>query len=298
MAAYVPSGKVGGVGIALLVGVGLGLGIAAGAIFHFVGRLFYLILLFPAVWGALLGAALAAAVRAGKCRSLTLAAVWGVLAPVASYAAYHSLENWHMRSQVRKALLKQEGATPEGVEEQYREALREEYGGSGFWAELALRAEQGMSIGRAGRSRPDSKPLITGIGMYVYWGIELAVMALISSLMAVSAARQPFCEGCQAWYEKKEVATLDDGRAPEGLRALARRDFRAFGASLGPGTHALSLERCPACSASPVRVVVEAVTQDKKGNATRKKVFDEMFDRAEANAFVAEALKPPAPPPA
>lgn len=298
MARYVPSGKVGLPGFATVACLSLAAAVAGGVLFHFIGRLIYLILVFPAVWGVALGAGVALSVRVGKCRSVSLAAAWGILAPVASYAVFHVLENAQVRSTYVSVLLLEKDATPESARRRYDEELRREYGSDGFWGELAHRADMGMSIQKVGRGSSAKEPTIRGVGMYVYWAVELGVVALCAFFLPLSAARQPFCEPCRTWFVKKEIAALDDARAEEGLRALERRDFRAFAACVGAGAHALSLEKCPKCSESPVRVLVEAVTQDAKGNKTRKKVFDDMFERRDAAALLTEGLGPPPQPPA
>src|SRR5207247_67071 len=79
MAAYVPSGKVTTGGIVGLLARGLILGAALAVLVHFVGRLIYLLLIFPAGWGLVLGAALAQGVRSGKCRNVSLAFLVGLL---------------------------------------------------------------------------------------------------------------------------------------------------------------------------------------------------------------------------
>ncbi|MBI3854129.1 MAG: hypothetical protein HY293_00395, partial [Planctomycetes bacterium] len=80
MAKYAPSGKVGPAGILLSVGFGLAAAAVCAVVFHFVGRFFYLILLFPLGWGLAVGAAAAAGVRAGKCRNAAVGLAAGAFA--------------------------------------------------------------------------------------------------------------------------------------------------------------------------------------------------------------------------
>ena len=89
MAKYSPSGKVSPVGIALILGLGLVAGVVAAAIFHFVGRLFYLVLLFPIIWGVGIGMAVAMGVKIGKCRNSVVGLAAGLLASVASFGVFH-----------------------------------------------------------------------------------------------------------------------------------------------------------------------------------------------------------------
>lgn len=300
MATYQPSGKVGVGGVLVLFGMGLFVGGWLGALVHFVGRAFYLIFVFPFVWGLVLGGSLSGGVRMGRCRNVSLALLAGLISAVSSYALYHALDNWKVRTDAKENL-KKAGIPADMVDALYDEHLKKEYGGTGFWGEVKMRSTFGMSIGRPGRSG-DSKPLITGIGMYIYWILELGVVAGCAILLPRTAARASFCEPCLAWYAKKDAAVVTAGMEAEVQRALSGRDPGALGPCFGgAGTAVLALEKCPKCSTGSIRFLLEQVTKDPKGNEKRETLFDEMVSHEEANALLAGVLAPkppPAPPPA
>lgn len=293
MPAYSPSGKVDGAGIAKVLVCGLAAAAIAAPVVHYLGRLFYLILLYPIIWGAGLGMVTSMAVSWGKCRNVSFAVIAAVLASTASYGFYHLLENGKVRSDIMEAI-KKDGASPEEARKAYDEHLRKQYGGTGFWAEMKIRSELGMNIGRRGLSRHDSKPMITGMGMYIYWIIELGIMAFLALTVAKSGAAAAFCESCEEWYKSQVVAKIAPGKEEEARMALGSRNGERLGACVQPsGLSTLTLEKCPKCSAGAIKVVLEQVIKDKKGNDTRTRIFDEMITREEANKLLAGVVAPP-----
>lgn len=302
MAKYVPSGKAGGAGIALPFAIGIAGAAVAGAAFHFVGRYFYLILLFPLLWGMGVGFAAAVGVRAGKCRNPMIGVAAGVLSAVLSYGIYQVLDNVHIKSVFVEAYAKEVKADPGDprLGEIYDEYLKERHGGTGFKAQLDARAEMGMNISRSGSgSSKDKKPMITGMGMYVYWGIELVLIAGMSLLFPLGAARECFCEKCLEWYEKQEVSGIDGGKVEDARKALAAKNYDGVSpfVSRDRSSAALSFEKCPKSCDSDIRVKLETVTRDKKGKEARVAVFDEMISAAAAHTLGAAAAAPLSAPP-
>jgi hypothetical protein len=269
-----------------------------------VSLLFYFLLLFPIGWGFLLGLAAAAGVKSGKCRNAPLAALVALLCAGLTYATFHQLKNREVRKNVQGAIAKAvqernfdlKGAS---LESAYQEWLEEETGKKGFWGEMAFRAKAGMNISKTGSgSSKDHAPMISGVGMYIYWAIELLVIGGFALLLPWAAAREVYCEDCQEWYRKAPLATLDQGKVPSAVEALAQRDMAAFGACVGPGGGGyVILQKCPSCQAAPLNVIVEASVRDQKGKETRKSVYQDLFSRDEANLLIAAGATPPAAPP-
>jgi hypothetical protein len=298
MATYVPSGKAGVPGILLPLALGLISAAAAAAVFHFVGRFFYLVLLFPMLWGVVVGGVTSAGVKKGKCRNAAAGLGAGVVAAVVSYGLFQHFDNLHHRLRFRDEMGKSVQASREELDGFYDEFLKQKYGGSGFGAQLSLRSEAGMNISRSGSGGKDSKPMISGAGMYVYWAVELVIIAGICGFLPLAAAREPFCERCSEWYEKSELAGIVDGRVDDARRALQNKDPAALAACVvrtNPGG-ALTLEQCPKCSESPVRVKLDSVTRDKKGKEERRTVFEDMWEPKDAAALEGAIGGPPAKP--
>jgi hypothetical protein len=304
MAKYVSSGKFSGAGLVSLFGISIICAVVLGFLVYMVSLLFYLLLLFPIGWGLLLGLSASAGVKAGKCRNAALAALVALLCAGLTYATFHHLKNREVRKNIQGLIAKAaqektfdlQGAS---VESAYEQWLLNETGKKGFWGEMAFRAKAGMNISKTGSgSSKDHAPMITGVGMYIYWGIELAVIAGVALLLPWAAAREVYCEECQEWYRKAPLATLDLGKVPSAVEALATRDMSAFGACVGPGAGGyVTLQKCPSCQAAPLNVIVEASVRDQKGKETRKNVYEDLFSREEANRLIAAAATPPAAPP-
>jgi hypothetical protein len=281
MAKYEPSGKCGAGGALAVAGIGIGAALGLGVAVHFIGRFFYLILLMPVLWGLAIGLAAAGGVRVGKRRSAALALAVGAIGGLLSYGLYHLLDNAYVRSEVKKEIARQM-EEPGDVDALYDMVLRTKYGKAGFFGELAMRAEMGMSIGRPGRST-ESKPLVTGIGMYIYWGIELLAVAGVACLLPLGAVREPFCEPCGKWYVKAELARVAEDRLVAAQGALQGRDFVTLAGCRAPsGPGVLTVGKCPACAQTPVRLILEMVVQDGKGKEKRQTLFDDMITREEA----------------
>jgi hypothetical protein len=277
---------------------GLLAGAATALAVHFVGRLFYLILLFPLVWGVGIGAAVAAGVRVGKCRNAAVGLGAGIVAAVASFGLFQALENMHVRSTFKEYWAKtvkvdvNDAKFNSDADRAWDDAVREKHGGAGFLSQMAVRAEMGMNISRRGRGG-DGKPMISGTGMYVYWFIEMAIVAGICGLIGLGATRDPFCEPCAEWYDKKELAGIVPGKVDDVRKAVVSKDFAALPSLVvrtNPGG-AISLEKCPKCSTSPAVVKVERVTVDDKGKEQRATVYEDLVAAADAQA-IEQAVTP------
>lgn len=287
MAKFEPSGNFEIAGGAIQLGIGAVAAVALAAAVHFLGRLIYLVLLFPVLWGAVVGGLQVIAIKKGKCRSAAVAAVIGLLCGVGSYGVFQVLQNRHTRSAMSEALagkLKTDGTAV------YDAYLEQEFGGKGFAGQLAHRASLGMSISRTGSGGGDKKPMITGVGMYIYWLIEVLIVAGFAAALPAAAAREPFCESCQEWYAKKEVGRVPAESIEKTREALARKDASAIaagGSAADPACGVLSFDECLKCREANVRVRLESVLKDKRGKVTKKVVHDDMVTRREADAIAA-----------
>src|SRR6185503_6048521 len=134
---------------------------------------------------------------------------------------------------------------------------------------------------------------------YVYWFVELAIIAGLAGFMALGATRAAFCEPCEEWYGSSEVAGIVTGRELEVGRAVAAKDFTKLPTLVvrtNPGGR-LTVEKCPKCSASPVVVKVESVSVDDKGKEQRSTVYEEMIAAADARAMESALAGPAKPSP-
>ncbi len=259
--------------VAALGGTGLAAALAGAWTAHLLAGVFYAAILVPAAWGASLGAALAAGVRWSRWPSRRAALAAGLAAPLLSYAVFHALQNGRLRQRCVERL---------GGREEYEQVLLERKGSTGFWAELSLRADTGMTVPRRSRGgRRADAPVISGAAMYAYWAVELAVLSAACILFPLRAVRRPFCAHCRRWYVLAGETCVVAARAETALRALERRDFALFAECLVPdgSVHLARLETCPSCGESPARLRLQFAVDDGRGRAKRAVVYDRMLSR-------------------
>ena len=104
----------------------------------------------------------------------------------------------------------------------------------------------------------------------------------------------------EVFASDKELAGIVSGRTEQVRQAIVSKDYGRLPPLVvrtNPGG-ALSVEKCPKCSAAPVVVKIEAITVDDKGKESRSTVFEEMISAAEAKAMEGALTSPSAPGPA
>jgi hypothetical protein len=143
----------------------------------------------------------------------------------------------------RKALLEQLDADPAGV---FDQTLVRMTGHSGFIGSLFLRSELGFTI----KGRHES-----GTFVWVLWGFEAFIAALVAAIAPASVASRAYCEDCGYWCDKAtDLITLPAAIADPMVLAL-REDNPALVAELRSnpppydesGFLDIVLHNCPGC---------------------------------------------------
>ena len=181
------------------------LGVAA----SFIGRWFYLILIFPLAVGGGTGLAVALGLTYGKVRSPSVALLAGLLGGIFGMFTMHYCN-------YRQFLNTVEQEVPGGIAEL-------EKAGFGFTAFMDARATAGVSIGRG------KKGLNIGyVGSIIYWLAEVGIVLWVVGAIAHSSASEPFCTRCNEW----KVAQILYGSLPvspqAGASAVAEGDAARF----------------------------------------------------------------------
>lgn len=248
---YKPSNLLAPQGILfLLVAVIVG-GVAIGLITYFVSTLIYLIILFPLVIGAVAGGVIAGAVIIGKVRSPMGAAIFGLLIAVVLYGTYRYAEyeigfedDMHdayiddLRNRVPAGASMSDEQLEEqldtllealGAESAADFELKEATGSTGFGAFIEYSADLGVTFNRASSSS-DSGLNISGTGAYIYWAIELLVIAGIAAAIGYGRASAPFSEETKEWFGKDEyVATIPPDAVAQYYQLLKDGNYQAAG---------------------------------------------------------------------
>ena len=259
-------------------------GVAMGWLASLISQWFYLILIFPAVIGGAVGFAGALAVQFGKVRNPWLAGLAGAVGGVTATVAMHYFDY---------------GKFVSILQEKEPAALRVwEQSGRGFVDFVDLSATQGVQIGRAGRG--GGKGLNLGyVGSYIYWGVELLIVAGIAFAIMIGASREPYCTRCNTWKESRPLGRLAMPQADAlaafasgQLTQLATQSFADPGGNLQ-----VKVAVCPSCrEASSVDVKLETITKDEKGNDKTSEVAHVTYPGHALQ--VLEALATPRPGPA
>jgi len=223
---------VGGIVMLLILAIlgGTVIGGILWAIEHFTN--FYLVVLFPLVAGAILGGILSFAVRSSKIRSPIIAGLFGLAAGLIAYGVYHFAGYYvTFRGDVREVFEEngQKAVTDALIDEFTDEILLDEVGTAGFMGYMNLMAREGITINRT-VSSSSSGINLQGTGAWVYWGIEVAAVALIAAFMAGRAAGEPFDENAGVWYGKPQLLAVTDNKSRKELtNALKNGDFQGAG---------------------------------------------------------------------
>jgi hypothetical protein len=195
--------------IALILATIIGSLVIGGIVFA-VSHLFYLIILFPLLMGAVGGSILLLVVKSSKVRSPIIAGLFGLLMGVGIIGVNHFLTYYITdRNDFRSLAVEQYGddISQEELDSLMDEILIQETGSPGFIGDLKFNAQLGTTITRSSSS---SEVTLDERATWIYWGVELLIVMGIAAGMAMSAARQPFNEEAGEWYpEGQRVGSVD-----------------------------------------------------------------------------------------
>lgn len=197
---YVPDGGFSAVGLlVLLIGLGAA-GIGMGALAYFVSQWFYLILLFPVAIGIVIGGVGMVLVKTGKVRAPWLAGIAGLLAGILAMLTSHYLEYRKFNNDLNDNRgMAQLNVLVAPKEE--KELLKRLLAVKSFPDFIDAKAHEGVTIKRGAGN---GKGLNLGyIGSYIYWLVEMGIVAGIVFAMTRSPAREPFCTSSNEWKTER-----------------------------------------------------------------------------------------------
>ncbi len=196
---------------------------------------FYLVLMFPILAGAIAGGLLARGVYSAKVRSPFVAFIVGLVCGVLIFAVYHVASYYvGFRGDVRAIYVENAGEEPTDAEltEFIDFVLEDEVNDTGFVGYLKLIAKDGFSITRTASSSSSGIDL-QGNAVFIYWGVEILIVALFAAFMAARAAGEPFNEDANEWYGPALFYATTNAKArKELLNALKDGSFQQAGAML------------------------------------------------------------------
>lgn len=280
---YRPDGGFSLSGLVILTLVTCLAGALSGLLAGFIGHYFFVIVLYPIVMGFVIGAAGAFGVRAGRVRMPVVCGTAGLLGGCVAVLAMHGVAYYMFEDQWKnvppeirqvarnlpqaRANLKafpadiQDAINKLAKDEETRRALAVD----GLASFIDYRAHQGVEIGRMVRRR---RPTNLGyVGSYVYWGVELLLIAGLAFVVMQGAAAEPYCARCDNWKTAVPAGTFYG--ATKGVReALESGDPAAIMPHVEvTGTKMkASIFTCRQCEGqAEIDVRIEWVTIDDKG---------------------------------
>jgi hypothetical protein len=257
-------------------------GAVMGLAAHGVSRFFYLILLFPIAIGFGMGAVGAWSAKWANLRNPLLGGVAGFIGGAAAMLMMHYFDYQQLKrevAQINPDLVEvanlpvdQREAEIELFEEpdEARNAVNALATFGGF---MDYQATEGVEI-KGTRGGGDSAGMNLGyVGSYIYWIIELLIVAAITFVMVRKQTQQPYCSDCSAWKRYKRLGSFS---VPEQAVAGVNTGDVAALAAAQPhpmdGPLDLSFASCEDCGKAAADLKLEALVTDRKGNVNRKVV--------------------------
>lgn len=305
---YRPSGTAALNDLAILALASTVGGIVTGISAYAVAQWIWLLVVFPAMLGLLLGFGLSAVVRWRRIRAPILAGMLGgaagAIAWVTDLALTYRGERAELRTEVASLARELEADLGIRVESQRIEwtvdqtLLRLSRGeelttddlvtlltdrdptaaiasveGSPFLAWVNLTLDAGSTISSTSTPASIGGTQLGRTGTMVVWGVDLLIFVIVPMGLAGRAAWQPFCDVCRSWYvHSNDLVPLTSTRR-EVLDEVARGEARFLTsvADEPPANPfiATRLRHCPTCSDAPVFVEVLQVKTKKDTVATK-----------------------------
>jgi hypothetical protein len=307
---YKPDGGTTTPGLMMLVGAIVVTGAILGFVAHFVAQAFYLILVFPVLIGLGLGAVGIRMVKAGRVRNPIIGGVAGFLGGTLAMFMMHYFDQQKFRDEAMEA---EPGfATVVEMSPQQRQQFladvdptdREDVSrglraADSVFGYLDLQAHYGVTIGKPGRSG-ESGLNLGYAGSYVYWLVELLVVAGITYAMVRGATQEPFCNDCEQWKSPKVLGFF--GAEPALATAAVQSGDLAKIRRTNPTQEItnvrLTAHACDGCvDKGEADLKLELLTTDKDGKLQAKTLSHTTYPAVALPHLVTIFQQsPPAPP--
>ncbi|HEX8342501.1 MAG TPA: hypothetical protein VF624_16485 [Tepidisphaeraceae bacterium] len=234
-----------------------------GYLAHLINPHLWLVLLFPMILGAALGAVAKYTIKKGRVRSPLIAGVVAFVGAAFMLALMHHFDYERFLRQLRAEVPQWQelrAMTPaERLEAypppqprignvvaysdqlKYNELLHgfREIDVDSFGKYLSLKADDGIRLKSTRGSSDSSGAPITGIGVYIYWIVEILIAATIAFFMGRSQAKMPYSRRSGVWKMPQLLGSLDPAQKSDVVAALkngnlARLQAAGPTAAIGP----------------------------------------------------------------
>jgi hypothetical protein len=256
---YRADGGFGMLGSGILIGLSMLAAVALGWLVSFVEQWIYLILIFPLLIGAIVGVVGILAIKLGKVRSPALGGLAGFLAGCVAMLSMHYFDYLSFRAQVAEDIPPPERIFVEALgpadlarlppnEREVRKEQQRALRVQSFPTYMDYEATNGVTIQRVGHggAANDRGMNLGYVGSFIYWGVEVLIVAVVAFVLMMGAAAMPFCRECQAWKQERKLGTLAFRPGDAGGAGLV--------ASLGSGEVGRLLDYSPSAGDGPLHL--------------------------------------------
>jgi hypothetical protein len=286
----------------------LGAGAAIGALESWVSQWFSLLIVFPLAIGGVVGAFAVFQVERGNIRAPMLAALLALAGGMVGQGTVHAVDYMRFRGEFlksleerRQAFIGENSADEAAVKEAQGldltkladDQIETETGSRGFVGYLKLAANEGTEIKKTGAS---SGAKVSGMGMWIMWGLEFLFAGGMALFMALGRAKKPFCEISKKWYDREDIVATGSAEKADAqavAEALTNENWSGALAALGqPNPKAASvitLERCSHCEEHEPLLHYKLTHGLNTGKPQTKVKWSSLIKADEAKMFIDHA---------
>jgi hypothetical protein len=315
---YQPDGGCSTAGVGMLISALVIVGGLLGFVAHLVSQAFYLIIIFPAFIGVALGFIGRKMVVSGRVRNPIVGGIAGFLGGILAMTMMHYFDYEQFKGEVAKLspntrqvvevlaqvpVERRKDVLKEDITDEQMASLNklvEAASIHSFIDYMNFEAREGVEISST-HSLGNDRGLNLGFyGSYIYWLIEILIVAAITFGIVKTAASQPFCASCSEWMKLKAVGFFGAPLAPPVVAAIRSGDLGQIVAQVPTQTVTnlkLSAATCPHCgNQGGTDLKLEHVTRDKKGNLQFKTIAHSSYPGQAMEALSAMFLPKPIAP--
>jgi hypothetical protein len=288
---YAADGEFSFIGLLTLTLLACVTGVVVGALAGWLSQWFFVVAIFPLLMGAAIGGVGAYGVKASKARLPFLCGAAGLLGGCVAVLAMHEVEYLRFEremSEIDESVRQvardfdELQTRREELDPEFRKLLdhlqkepeiRAALAVDGLLQHLDLKARRGVEIGRSSARAGQKRMNLGYTGSYIYWAVELLLIAGVAYFVMNDAAAKPFCSACESWKAERHLGTFA-GSPPATRPALEEGNLTGLVEMAGAGDPiTATLFECPQCAAqAPVDVRLEHIIVNKKGETSKKKL--------------------------
>lgn len=269
-------------------------GILVGVMSHMVSKVFYFVLISPVLVSIIAGFVINRAVVASRISLPLVVGIYGILLAFTLYSTYQYLGYLEARRDFAQYLQSIYILKDEDAVRAANLILIEETGIAGFGGYLLFRAKSGISFSgfitvRSVVVSDLDNINIQGIGVWMYWLLELIIISIFPVLSGVNISKSPAIQaGLMKFGKAVQIGNVEVGQLDLFKNLLLSQNFLDAGKQIELGektshpTMEVYVRRFHRASLGPVLINIVRTFLDSKGLVRREGV---LFVKLAANEY-------------